>query len=291
VGRAGFTLIEIVVVLAITAIVASLATSLVRAPLVAYGHAAARAHLLDRAETALRSMSRDLKRALPNSVRVSGGAIEMLLVADGAAYRRRPGTNPDSGHDHGAPSDRLDFGGDASWNLLGRFCDLTFAYGTPLAAGTRVVVAGADTDTLYAQAAAGTSAGAITPQSTTVTILDDGDEDQILLSSAFRFQGESPQQRLYLLDSPVSYVCDGPAGTVRRYATYSIAAAQPTDPAAAPLDGAGSRALVADRVASCRFAHAPATPSRAALVTLELELREGDESARLVHRVHVPGGP
>jgi MSHA biogenesis protein MshO len=289
--EAGFTLIEIVVVLVITAILASLTTNLVSTPLIAYNDASARARIVERAEIALRRMSRDLQRALPQSVRVSGGALELLHVADGAAYRREFGLNPDTAIDHSAESDRLDFGDDASWNLLGRLADLTFGYGTALPAGTRAAVYPTSTAALYAQAAAGSSPGAITPAATSITVLDDGDEDQITLSAPFRFEFESPQQRFYLVDTPVSFLCDPVAGTLRRYASYAIVSSQPTDPTGAPLAGAGSSALLADGVESCRFVYTPGTPSRAALATLEIALRDGDERARLLHQVHVPNAP
>src|SRR5205814_7956125 len=66
----GFTLLEAVLVIAMTGIVAAMVAVFIRAPVNAYVDQARRAELSDAADTALRRMAREVQRALPNSVRV-----------------------------------------------------------------------------------------------------------------------------------------------------------------------------------------------------------------------------
>jgi MSHA biogenesis protein MshO len=281
----GFTLVEIVVVITLTAILAGVVTGFITRPMEAYRDLSLRATLVDEAETALRRLSRDVHAALPNSLRVSpdGRSLEVLHVADGARYRRAPGAG------HTAADDWLDFAGDDAFNLVGRFENLAFGYGVPLPAGTRLAIY-TTSAAVYADAASDADPGVITPGPTGVTITDDGDEDHVSLSVPFQFRFESPRRRLYVVEGPVSYLCDPGTASLTRYSAYSVASAQPTDPAAIPLSAAQA-ALVADRVASCAFAYDPGTSSRAGLLTVRLGLAEGAEQVRLLHQVHVDNAP
>jgi MSHA biogenesis protein MshO len=284
-SRAGYTLIEVVVVIAITALVAGFIGSFIVRPMQIYNDVNLRGELVAAASSALERVAREVRAALPNSVRVAagGGALELLHVADGARYRAA------AGGAHSAASDVIDLAGDGSFNVLGRFQDLGFSYGTPLAPGHRLVIYPTGSG-VWSDAASGADPGVITPAATSLQVLDDGDEDQLVLSAPFRFALGSPQQRVYVVDGPLSYLCDTAAGSLTRYAGYPATAVQPTDPAAAPLSSA-SDALLVDRVSACRFTYTPGTPQRAALVTIELTLSHLGEQVRLLEQVHVLNVP
>jgi MSHA biogenesis protein MshO len=82
----GFTLIEMIVVITITAIISAVVAVFLRAPIQGYFDASRRADLTDTADSAMRRISRDLHLALPNSVRVSSSgnpAIEFLQTRTG----------------------------------------------------------------------------------------------------------------------------------------------------------------------------------------------------------------
>ncbi len=289
--RAGATLIELVVVLAITAILAGGMAVFLTKPMEGYRDLTRRARLVEMAEGALRRIARDGRRALPNSLRVAGGgtALEMLHVAEGMKYRREEegGVTPV----HVGDTDWLTFaiGGDDQWNLLGTLQALSFSYGVALPAGTRVAIHPTGPG-VYADAALGSSPGTITPAGTSVTVLPDGDEDQLRLSSLFEFQFESPRQRLYVVDTPVTYLCDTGAETLTRFDAYPIVQGQPTAPGVAPLSGASS-ALVAKRVTACTFTWQPGTPQRSGVLSVELTLAEAGEQIRLLHQIHVENAP
>jgi len=190
--RKGFSLVEMITVIVIIGVMAAASGSFIARPMVGYRDLNRRAALVQVADQALRRMSRDLRRALPNTVRVSAGAdaIEFLHAVDGGRYRSEAGSDG-GGTSHTAAEDILSFGSDDAFNLLGGLQSLAFSYGTPLAAGHRLAVY-ATGPTIYAEAATSANPGSITPSTTTITITADGDEENLALSSPFRFALESP---------------------------------------------------------------------------------------------------
>jgi MSHA biogenesis protein MshO len=284
-GERGFTLVEVIVVITLAAVVTGFTASLIREPLLAYNDVARRQVLVAAAEIGLERLARDVRRALPNSLRVAAGgtALEYLEVADGARYR----SQPDTGLMHPAPADVFELGAETSFNVLGRFGALMFAYGVPLPAGTRIAVypTGAS---VWIDAATGASPGAITPAGTSITVVDDGDEDQIVLAAAHQFALASPRHRMFVVSGPVSYLCA--AGTLTRYWGYTVQAAQPTNAVLLPLAGAPS-ARLAEPVSACTFDYQPGTPQRGGLLTATLELADGSERVRLMHQIHVENVP
>jgi len=80
-NEGGFTLIEMVVVIVLTSIIAAVVAVFIKIPVQGYVDSARRAEMTDIADTALRRVGRDLRLALPNSVRITdaGATIEILL--------------------------------------------------------------------------------------------------------------------------------------------------------------------------------------------------------------------
>jgi MSHA biogenesis protein MshO len=101
--------------------------------------------------------------------------------------------------------------------------------------------------------------------------------------NAFKFPFSSPQQRFYIVDTPITYHCAN--NQLLRYSGYTIAATQPNPPA-----GVGQ--IQADKVTACTFTYIPGTPSRAGLVTLAITLTDAaGESVQLMQQVHVDNLP
>src|SRR5687767_2484403 len=108
----GFTMVELVVSMVIATILAGFVGLTMTTPVEAYLAQARRAELSDAAETATRMLARDVRGALPESLRsgVVGGfqALEMIEVSAVAGYRTW--TTGDS-LDIGQPDDRFDVAG------------------------------------------------------------------------------------------------------------------------------------------------------------------------------------
>lgn len=280
----GFTLVELVVTIVLTTIVVSFMAMFISGPVRAYTDQGRRAELVDVAENSLRRIARDIRRALPNSIRVraagSSVAIEMLNTVDGVRYRDRPPP--------GDPSKRLQFSvPDDAFNSVGEFRNISipFTSTTHYLAIYNVGVPGADAYEL---------ANVITPPATRIDIAADTvpGENNIQLTPAFQFAFASPGKRVYLLDEPVSYLCDTATGTLVRYSGYAIAPDQADRDSAGELLAAGaSQTLVADQVSNCSVAYAPGTAQRAGLVSLGLDVSDAGETVSLLHQVHVDNVP
>lgn len=302
----GVTLVELIIVITISGILASMLAMFVVRPIEGYEAQVRRAALVDAADTALRRMARDIRRALPNSVRVAAGgtAIEMLNTVDGGRYREGPGQL--GVHNHTSAANRLTIGvADASFNVLGHLrlieTDLGLpTVGTPLVRPWRLAIynQGVPTADAYADAG-GAGARVITSAGISISVdpeaqNDGNDEWRIVPSGAgnFQFRWASPYQRVFVVDTPVTYLCaPGAAGTITRYQGYAIAAAQPTNPAIAPLSG-GTNGLLATPVSACVFTYTPGTAQRAGLVTLDITVANPDgDTVRLLHQVHVDNAP
>jgi MSHA biogenesis protein MshO len=98
---AGFTLIEAIMVMVITGILVGAVAVFIARPVTGYADSVRRAELSDQADVALRRMTRDIRLALPNSLRLkdstnapvsscSAGTecyVEFILTKFGARYR------------------------------------------------------------------------------------------------------------------------------------------------------------------------------------------------------------
>ncbi|MBU1776296.1 MAG: prepilin-type N-terminal cleavage/methylation domain-containing protein, partial [Gammaproteobacteria bacterium] len=87
----GFTLVEMIIVIVITGIIAGMVAMFIRAPVQGYVDSARRAEMTDIADTALRRLGRDLRTAVPNSIRMPTPAgstyFEFLPTTAGGRYR------------------------------------------------------------------------------------------------------------------------------------------------------------------------------------------------------------
>jgi MSHA biogenesis protein MshO len=271
-SASGFSLVELIVVIVVTGIIAGVVGSFIVGPIQAFLDQARRAELVDAAQIALTRMGRDVKGALPNSVRVSGGALELLLTIDGDRYRTEP---------PGAAADVLDFTqADTSFdtfNLLGA----GQSFSSPYLAIYPLGQPGADA---YADPVMTPASVPVSISATPVTVGGASEYRVTLGGGGHRFPYASPQRRLFLVEGPVSWICDTAGGTLLRYAAYPVAAVQPVPPAVAPE-------MVVKHVEACAFQYTAGTAQRNSVATLALVLASGGERVRLVRQVHVENVP
>ena len=288
----GFSLIELVITIVITGIIFSIIGLFLNKPIQAYTQLYSRSDITNMADLAVSRIEKDVRNAVPNSIRVktSGSlvAVEMANAIEGMRYRAK---NP------GGANATLNIGSnDTDFNVEGRF--QYAAYG---ANGYRLVIynTGAYTGTsdspnaginLYSSSTAAgpvppAGSHVITPSTSTVTLSSGASEDHVNISPAMKFGMASPRQRLYVVDTPISYVCNLTAGTLTRYWGYTITDVQPIDATVSPLNSASS-ALIAKNVTACSFSYSAGTSARNGVLGVGITITRGGESARLFYQIN-----
>lgn len=272
----GFTLVETVLVIAITGVLAVVVSSFIVAPVQAYLGASARAALGAQADGALRHMARELRGALPNSVRItaSGLVLEFIPSTSAARYATEG-------------SGALQFGVlDTGFDVIGP--PLTLAAGQQLVfynlgAGVEGSDAYAPNGTALEQASSNRRAFS-NGAGTTSTVA-------LVSAAALPVTAQAPPYRVTVVSSPVSYRCDLGTGTLTRHTDYGWLSTQPDPP------GSGSSAVLATGVTACRFGvDGSLVAARAALVTLALTLGTtgapgGNENLTLQQALYVENPP
>ena len=264
----GVTLLEMLMVIVITGIIGVAIALFVRRPVESYVDATRRAQLTDITDTAVRRITRDLRTALPNSVRVdaTGRYIEYLQTTGGGRYRAEV-TDTGTG-------DVLDFtAADSSFDVVGAMPDFS-------GAGTKYIVVynlNADPAITASNAYGTDNREAYSSNSGTA----------ITLAAAKQFPVPSPGKRFHVVQHAVTYHCDLATGVLRRYWGYAIQRnPQPTPPAG------GSSALLASKVSGCSFAYSTSgSTQRTGVVSLTLQISDGGETVRVFQQVHVSNVP
>ena len=293
-SQRGVTLVELVVVMTLLGIIAVVAAVALRDPVRAYADSNRRAELSDMADTALHRMARDIRLALPNSVRVSGTNLELLLTKTGGRYREQ--------QDGTGQGDVLDFAlPDTQFDTLGTMSTIPSA----IASGDILVVYNLFSDPAVTTSNAYTfnshCSASDSPNCNTAAISGTLDTAVGLLAdetrinfAARQFPHASPGNRFHVVQGPVTYECTpgtldaqgNATGTLTRIDGYAIALNQPTGA------GFGTRALLANNVAACDITYNPLVLTQSlGLVSISLTLTRGGESVRLYHEVHVTNVP
>ena len=299
--RHGFTLMELVISIVVLSIIAT-AFGLFIVPAVNANQAVERrAALVDSAEIALRRMARDIRIALPNSVRVSytagtGFAIEMIPTLDGGRYCLSGDANC------AGAAQLLSLGSsDTDFDILGCFRNPTFTGATFPSTAFRLVI-GDSNGSVYS--ASGTNA-VVTPTTTTVTLstVNGGGSGSgacgassgagnttyrhhIQFGTGHSFPTASSRRRVFVIQTPVTYICDLSVGAKKltRYYNYTMSATAPIP--STPPAGA-TAALVTDKVSDCSVATLTADVQAKGYVKLSLTLTNAGETVQLNHETQL----
>jgi MSHA biogenesis protein MshO len=284
----GFSLLEAITVIIIAGIIVAAVAIFMQRPIQGYFSSTNRAAMADTADTALRRIGRDVRLALPNTVRVGGGGLflEFLPVKTGGRYQQNDACFSSGCSSLSTLGDMLSgvqvtTGSDLvaiynQYNNSGADC-------APTTAGLYSAYCGQGITTLTSASGAGTTSNTL------------GFGNTVFLPS-----GGSPTRRVFIISaSPVTYTCDAATNTLWRISGYARQAAQPTSFVAAPLSTAGSKVPLATNV-SCpavvagvppRFSYSSGASERYSLLSAWITLQNSGETINLLHQIHVDNTP
>ena len=265
----GFTLLELIMVLVILGVLSSMVAVFIKTPVDAYLDTGRRAAMSDAADTALRRLSRELRQALPNSIRSPvPNCIEFIPTRTGARYRANDIVAGDGS--------ALDFSTiDASFKILST--NSSWPADQQIRVGDVVAVynLGPGMNDAYNQ-----------DNTATVSSVLDGVETTVGISPK-KFPLASPNNRLHVIpgDEPVvAYQCLD--GLLLRRSNHGLANSCPT-----AVSAPARQAVLAKQVASCEFTVGGADLQRSSLVQLVLTMQNQQETVRLYSEVHTSNLP
>lgn len=273
----GFTLVELIMVIVIMGVIGGMVSVFMRSPIDAYFSTARRASLSDAADSTLRRISRDIRKALPNSIVVAGDAkcVDFIPTKTGGRYRADN------------TSDGLDFTtADTSFNMLGSNAtdadqtiqtgDVVVVYNQGITGSDAYAV---DTTAVISSVAAAVGAN---PAETTITIAS---KLFPLASPGSRFQVVPATERV------VSYACSAQGTLVRAVNTASFAKNCQSG-GTVTASGTVRVSVLAQNVDpnACSFTY-DTNAQRDGLLRLRLQMTDSGETVNLQHQIHVDNTP
>jgi MSHA biogenesis protein MshO len=266
---AGFTLVEMIVVIVITGIISAVVAVFIRQPIQGYADAVRRAELTDAADVALRRITRDIRLALPNSLRVMsvGGInyIEFIMTQSGGHYRDP--TDGSTGGDFLSFTDATD----RTFDVLGPM--------PAMVANDHIVI--------YNLGVAGSNAYVGNNRAQIQSIAGN---TVTLVANPFASQSPplpSPSARFQVVPGgvrAVTYACpQAVAGNLTRNWNYGFNAVQ-------AVPAGGSAALLATNI-TCTVDYSANATGRNGLLFIALTLTSGGESIALFQQIHVENSP
>ena len=229
-AQAGFTLVELVVTMVVLGILALGSTRFLTDAASGYAATNTRAQLANQARAVMNRLARDLRGALPGSVRTNGSCLELIPTQQATRYVTLPvGVSASS------------------------FLAAALPSGASLNAARVAVLPAVSPYVL-------TTSSTVSP-TVTVSAPDAQNQITVTFAATHTFPGLPPRDRVYFVGQPRSYCVD--AGDLWRYDNYGYLDPQPA-PAGLPASLPG-RSLFAQGVAAT-FTVSGATLTRGAAV-------------------------
>lgn len=260
----GFTLIELVAVIVLLGIVALGSTQFIRQSTEIYVDAATRDRLQQQARFAIERMTRELRNALPGSVRVdaSGQCIEFLSIRRASSYLSPVSDTAIS-----------------SLNII--VVDGGFVV------GDRIAILPLETTSVYS------SDSTVSPLATLTSVTAPALDQQTLGFAAKRFPDESSSRRIFVAEGPISFCAAD--NLLTRHSGYGLSPAQVVPPAGGVPLAENIRLVDRDGNALNVFEFTNGTLQRAAVVKMDLAFSAratlGQEWLAFRHEVTVRNTP
>ncbi len=259
-GAAGFTLVELIAVIVILSLIAVVGTQFVVTSLQAYRQTESRGQLVQSGRVAVEQMSRQLRMAVPNSVRISstGNCIEFMPVVAVTTYQGQVA--------------------DASNGKTAAAQVTTAPFSRGPGQPVHALISPYFASEIYTAASPSARTG--------ISALGASPHTLVTFSAAARFLRNSLNNRLYIADNPQRFcVVDGQLVRHRQYGLLSGALSD-----AAP---GGSTDLMALGVSTptTAFALFPGSEVRRAGVTMDLRFTADGQTVALQQQVYIRNVP
>ncbi|KGK09305.1 PilW family protein [Vibrio navarrensis] len=254
----GFTLIEMVISIILLAVVGLFLGSVIRQGLSIYVDSSAREALIQQGRFVTERLSRELREAVPNSVRVDNGCIEFLPITNSAIYSSLPSSL--------APSRTI--------RLL--------PIEKSLAADERLVVYPLDGEALR-QAVSSAAQTAQVYSDVDFTSPNDRTMVNVTLTQPTSFERQSPARRIYFYRTPVAFCYEN--NRISRYADYGL---DREDLVSSEL---GTGVLMAENLSQASFEVAKPELQRNGLIKIELTFEDRGEKVEFVHNALIYNTP
>jgi MSHA biogenesis protein MshO len=269
-NNSGFTLLELIIVIVILGIMAFSLSGVIKTSVYGYIDAKDRNRLSQSAKWIIERISRELREALPQSVRTNDDGndycVEFMSIDNASSYLNLP-TSPNA--------------------VINSFKAVGFDLTTSSA--TRVAIMPISTSAVYNVTG---TLGSIA----SISNLGGADTGKvsISLSGGPRFDRRSPTNRFYLLNDPISFCLNNSSGEITRYTDYGINAIQQLPPLA------GSDSLIGENfsLSGYVFNYQAETLTKSGLLQINLlaqnrsrNLSGNEESFNIFHEVHIRNVP
>lgn len=259
----GFTLVELIVVMVVTGILAAGLVVFFRPALDNYAMISRRAALTDLADGAMRAMMRDVRSAVPNSIRQPNNqCFEVVPTSDGGRLRTAADVND-------ASKPWLSTTGPSTgFEMIGRANDKNIP-----AVGDFVVVGNTTPDEIYG----GSSRAAIKTASNTILTFD-AKSFPVYEGGRFVIVPNAQQAVFYSCANATGVDANGTGkGTLYRFSSYGFE----TNLANNCKAPAAATAVVATRVESCEFTYDPNPGGAQAAGYMRMRIRLADQGDRV----------
>lgn len=275
-NQQGFTLVELITVIVILGVIATSITTFLRFGTQSYTDAADREELTATARFVVERLNREVRHALPNSVREVNGAgkqcLEFTPIARSAIYLDIP-VAPEPARD------TITLAPFASRLVINSSQVAVYALNSnDIYNGGNTVIASFDPDDV----------NVLTPLYMQNELDDSSTQVTLKLDGNMQFQDDSPTNRLYFIEDAVSFCLEN--GNLYRYQNYARSAVDDT-----PIFNADTtnRSLMAEHLENTTqpFSVIEATLQRNALVLVRLEFFQNLETIVLNNEIQVPNVP
>lgn len=268
----GFTLVELIIVITLLGIISVVSVGFISSSMQGYADLKRRDQLSAAARVAVERMAREVRNALPNSIRVSadGGCLEFVPAVAASRYLSVPTASAATSFDSVAYTVEPDF-------VSGRVAVYPIDTNVSDEVHADNPIYKPDSNSIISPIiATGTTLAPVpTPASGAVTVTFTG-------GATHQFPAGSPSSRYFIVDEPVSfcvigtdlYRIQGENGS-----TYSFSITQPTAATLNALSEPNKALLASDIVSpvgSQVFRYAEATLQRNAIVLFDLFVQDQD---------------